>query len=88
MNNTHEKTTKSALVAEIEPLMVRASQAAAICNVSTRQWHSMRAAGLCPPSIKINGCRLWSLEVIRKWVAMGCPATEKFEKLQNMTRNN
>ena len=81
MNNTKEKTINPKQVAEVEPLMIRAERAADICGVSLRQWHSMRAAGLCPPSLKVGGCRLWRLDVIRQWVAMDCPPIDKFEKL-------
>lgn len=81
MNNSMKKTTNKYQLANLQHLMVRAEQAAAMCGVSTRQWHSMRASGQCPPSIKIGGCRLWRTDILQKWVSMDCPAISKFEKI-------
>ena len=72
---------KSSQIASIEPLMVRAEQAAALCGVSVRTWHSLVAAGQCPPSLKLSGCRLWRVQILRRWTELDCPPIDKFTQI-------
>ena len=67
---------------QVEPLMLRAKEAAGLCGLSVSTWHEYRAAGRIPPSIKIGKARLWRLDVLRKWVEMDCPTIDRFEAIE------
>jgi predicted DNA-binding transcriptional regulator AlpA len=65
----------------IEPLLLRAEQAAALCGLACSTWYSLMAIGQTPPSIKLGKARLWRLDVLRKWTELNCPPIDKFEIL-------
>jgi len=65
----------------VEPLMLRAEQASALCGLSVSTWHEYRAAGRIPPSIKIGKARLWRLDLLRKWTSWNCPTIDRFNQL-------
>ena len=67
--------------AAIEPILIRAKDAAALCGVSPRTWQSLRAEGRVPRAYKLNGCVLWRLSDLRKWVDLGMPNLDKFSQL-------
>ena len=73
--------TKQIQTLPIEPLLLRAEQAAALCGLSVSTWHEYRAAGRIPPSIKIGKARLWRLDVLRKWVSWNLPPIDRFNQL-------
>jgi predicted DNA-binding transcriptional regulator AlpA len=54
-------------------ILVDASGAAALCNVSRSTWLAWDRAGICPRSIRINGRVLWCRQDIERWAALGCP---------------
>ncbi len=70
----------------VEPLLLRAEQAAALCNLSVSTWHEYRVAGRIPPSIKIGRARLWRLDVLRRWCEWDCPNIDKFNELMQTER--
>ncbi len=65
----------------IEPLLVRAKQAAGICSISPRKWADLQASGKIPPSYKLGGCRVWKTEHLRLWIEWDFPNIEKFNQL-------
>ena len=73
--------TKQIETLSVEPLLLRAVQAAALCGLSVSTWHEYRAAGRVPPSIKIGRARLWRLDILRKWVSWDCPGIDRFNEL-------
>jgi len=65
----------------VEPLLLRAEQASALCGLSVSIWHEYRASGRIPPSIKIGKARLWRLDLLRKWCSWNCPTIDRFNQL-------
>ncbi len=65
----------------IEPLMLRAEQASALCGLSKSSWYEYMSAGRIPPSIKIGKARLWRLDILRKWAGWNCPTIDQFNQL-------
>ena len=63
---------------QIEPLTVRAAQAAQMISVSLRKFNSMRACGQLPPAIKCGGCLLYRVSDLRRFVELGMPPLDKF----------
>ena len=66
----------------IEPLMLRAKDAAGLCGLAVSTWYELKSAGRLPPSIKLGKARLWRMEVLRKWVELDCPTIDRFEALE------
>lgn len=58
-------------------VLVDATSAALLCNVSRSTWLGWDATGLCPRSIRLGGRVLWSTQAIREWAAMGCPSRDQ-----------
>ena len=75
-------------VSDIDPLMVRAEEAARLCSISPRMWYSMIATGQAPPSIKLGGARLWRVDVLRKWLKLNCPPIHKFVQILEDEKNS
>lgn len=69
-------------IIELEPLVVRPTQAAQMLSISLRKFHSMRACGQLPPAIKVGGCLLYRVKDLRRFVELGFPCLEKFLVLQ------
>ena len=70
-------------IVQLEPLLLSAKQAAALCGgISVRTWWSLVATGQAPPSIRLRGRRLWDLKSLRRWTELGCPTLDKFLILQ------
>jgi len=65
----------------VEPLLLRADQAAAMCGLSVSTWYEYQSAGRIPPSIKLGKARLWRLDILRKWCRWNCPPIDKFNQL-------
>ncbi|HCO95917.1 MAG TPA: hypothetical protein DIU00_18600 [Phycisphaerales bacterium] len=65
----------------VEPLLLRAEQAAALCNLSVSTWYEYRAAGRIPPSVKIGKARFWRLAILRLWCELDCPPLDKFREI-------
>lgn len=66
----------------VEPLLLRAKEAAHLCGLSVSTWYEFRSAGRIPPSIKIGKARLWRLDVLRRWVELDCPNLDKFMAME------
>ena len=49
------------------PLMVGASDAAALCGVSRSTWCKLDAAGRIPQSLRVGRRRLWVVVELRRW---------------------
>ncbi len=67
--------------AQLEPLLVRAKDAAALCGVSPRKWADLRSSGKVPPSFKLGGCVVWKTAHIRLWIEWDMPTLDRFEQL-------
>ena len=65
----------------VEPLLVGSAVAARVTGMSARSWQRLAAEGAVPAPIPFGRKRLWRLEELREWVALGCPSRERFEAL-------
>jgi predicted DNA-binding transcriptional regulator AlpA len=64
----------------VEPLMVDAGQAAALCGFHRATWYRLQSAGKTPAPVKLGARRLFRVEDLRLWVSLGCPPREEFEE--------
>lgn len=65
----------------VEPLLLRAKEASALCGIAVSTWAELRNAGKLPPSIKLGKARLYKLDLLRKWTCWNCPTIDKFSQL-------
>ena len=63
---------------QVEPLMLRAKEAAKLCGLAVSTWYELKSAGKLPPSLKLSKARLWRMDVLRRWVEMDCPNIDRF----------
>ncbi len=68
---------------QVEPLMLRAKEAAGLCGLAVSTWYELKSAGRLPPSVKLGKARLWRMDVLRRWVEMDCPMIDRFEALKD-----
>jgi predicted DNA-binding transcriptional regulator AlpA len=81
------RTVRAAAVlsAPVEPLLLAADQAAALCSVSPATWYRMASAGRCPAPIRLSrGCVRWRADELRDWIAAGCPPRHEWEPRRAM----
>ncbi len=65
-----------------QPLVLTATEAAALFGKSLRTWRSWDAAGLIPRPIRIGRSTLWRPDELRAWIAAGCPRRKEWESRQ------
>ncbi len=67
----------------MEPLLLAARQAAALCSVSVSTWWRWDACGRIPRPLRLSpGCVRWQRETLTFWIQNGCPPRKEFEALQ------
>ncbi len=72
------------LASAVEPLLLTADQAAALCGVSPATWYRMASAGRCPAPLRLSrGCVRWRIEDLREWISGGCVPRREFEARKN-----
>jgi predicted DNA-binding transcriptional regulator AlpA len=64
------------------PLLLRAAQAAALCNTSVRTWRAWDAAGKIPRAIHIGRSTYWRPDELKAWVDAGCPDRVLWETIR------
>lgn len=69
-------------IACIEPLLLSAEEAAALCGVSRSFWWSLHSAGRVPLPVKLGERTLWRRTELEAWTEAGCPAREKWEAVK------
>jgi excisionase family DNA binding protein len=73
----------ASLAAAVEPLLLTADQAAALCGVSPATWYRMASAGRSPASLRLSrGCVRWRRDELTGWIAAGCPSRREWEARQ------
>ena len=73
---------KDITACQVEPLMLRAKEAAGLCGLAVSTWYELKSAGRLPPSIKIGKARLWRLDILRRWVELDCPTVDRFKAME------
>jgi predicted DNA-binding transcriptional regulator AlpA len=71
------KPTKTA--AAVEPLLVGADKAAAMCGISPASWFRLKASGQTPAPVRLNRSVRYRVEDLRLWIELGCPDLNTFE---------
>ena len=72
--------------AETLPLLLSAKDAAKLCGIGVRTWHTYRASGKLPPSFKICGRRIWKREDIYHWIDWDFPNLDQFIERQEANK--
>ncbi len=63
----------------VDPLLITARQAAAMCGKSLRTWRTWDAAGWVPRPVRIGRSTLWRADELDAWVIAGCPRRRDWE---------
>ena len=79
------------MIAENEPQdngfedvrLMAAGDLAQALRVSVRQAHRMNKAGLIPRPLRIGGCVRWRAGEIERWLDVGAPLRDEWEKQQD-----
>jgi excisionase family DNA binding protein len=58
-------------------ILIDTKQAAKLLKISERHLWRMHHSGEMPPPVRIGKAVRWSLEVLKKWVDEGCPASRR-----------
>ena len=61
-----------------ERLLIDSTEAAAMCGISRTMWWSMHSQGRVPAPVRLGRRTLWSVDELRRWTAVGCPARERW----------
>ena len=64
----------------IEPLLLDAKCAAALCGVSARHWATLGSEGLIPAPVRLGRRVLWRAEELRAWTRAGCPPRLRWQE--------
>lgn len=62
----------------IEPLLLRADQAARLLGISQSAFYSKLSAGLIIPPVYIGESPRWPVETLKAWIQSGCVSAEQF----------
>lgn len=57
----------------LPPLLLRATEAAALFRISERTWRSWDALGIVPKPIQLGRAKWWRPQELADWAAAGCP---------------
>lgn len=68
--------------ATIEPLLLNATQCAALCNISRTTWYSLLSSGRVPLPVRLGRRPLWRRDELTAWVAAGCPARDRWQAMK------
>ena len=66
----------------LTPLLLRAPNAAALCNISIRTWRTWDSTGKTPRPIRIGRKVFWRPDELKAWVTAGCPDRITWEAMQ------
>ena len=79
--NATKPVAGTAVVLTIEPALVGSELAGRLCGLSGRTWQRLAAEGAVPEPVQLGSKRLWSVGLLRRWVALSCPSREQFDEL-------
>ena len=64
----------------LEPLLLDARAAAALCGIGRSLWLELHASGRCPLPIRLGRRVVWRREELQAWVRAGCQARERWQE--------
>ncbi|MGD0572332.1 MAG: helix-turn-helix domain-containing protein [Sedimentisphaerales bacterium] len=70
----------------LEPLLLRADQAARLLGISRSAFYSKVSSGLIPPAIYIGDSPRWSVEELKSWTQNRCPSAERWAAMKEAAR--
>jgi excisionase family DNA binding protein len=56
------------------PLLITATELAALLQVSTRTLWRLHSAGQIPEPVRFGGSTRWRFDEVQNWISEGCPA--------------
>jgi len=72
---------------QLQPLALRAKDAAQICGLSLSTWWSMDAAGTIPRKLRCGKRCLWRVSDLKLWISWGMVSREEFESRKGLDSN-
>jgi predicted DNA-binding transcriptional regulator AlpA len=66
----------------VEPELLTARQAAALCSLSPASWHRLHSAGRCPAPVRLSGSVRWRRAELLAWIAANCPPRREWAALR------
>lgn len=64
-----------------EPLLVPATEAARLVQISRSHWWRLNATGYVPAPLHVGTrCPRWVLRELQDWIAAGCPPRDVWER--------
>ncbi len=60
---------------QIEPVLLKAEQAARMLGIGRSKFYSMHSAGLLPLPVSLGGCVRWDRLELRDWLSAKNPET-------------
>lgn len=78
-NPTNQRSSQNRLSrCQTRRLLIRRRRAAAYCDMGLSTFDRADAAGLIPAARKVGGCKLWCVEELNAWAALGCPSRSEW----------
>jgi len=65
-----------------QPLLLRATEAAALCGTSVRTWRTWGTSGKIPRPIYIGRIPFWRYGDLKAWVEAGCPERAAWDAIR------
>ena len=78
-SESHSIHSEPAAHGSIDPLLLSATSAAALCGKSLRTWRTWDVAGNIPRPVRIGRSTLWRIDELHAWIAAGCPRRDEWE---------
>jgi predicted DNA-binding transcriptional regulator AlpA len=63
----------------VEPLLVDLSTLASMLDVSSKTVRRLLATNQLPTPLRLGRSLRWSVDILKKWIADGCPELKKEE---------
>lgn len=71
------------VVVAVEPIAVGAEVAGRMFGMSGRAWQRLAAVSEVPAPLLLGGKRLWTVEVLKRWAAAGCPTGARWKEVHD-----
>jgi predicted DNA-binding transcriptional regulator AlpA len=77
-----ESGRPASLAAAVEPLLLRAAEAARLYGVSPATWHRWVSAGRVPAPVRIGATVRWRSAELAAHIQAGCPPRREWQALE------
>jgi predicted DNA-binding transcriptional regulator AlpA len=62
-----------------EAALLSAREAARMCGIGLRTWHTLTSAGKTPESLRLGRRVLWRRDELLAWIDAGCPPRHNWD---------